>query len=129
MAARRAAWRSLALFILAGGAMTNTLMLAHDPQLPPGLDPARRLSEAVLYTPEFVPEWPLPNLQAIERTLRGEHQPNWGTALGLRGAWSLAPLAAIWAIGFAAIGAVGGGSNRQGGDFDEKREPGKGEER
>ncbi|MBI1784749.1 hypothetical protein HYR69_06350 [Candidatus Sumerlaeota bacterium] len=85
----------LLLFILFVGGFLNVAAVALDPQPPPGLP------EEALLSPSSVKAWPTPFYDLLGYVWRGQTDPNWGTAVGLRGIWSLAPLAAMWAAGAA----------------------------
>lgn len=89
---RRIALRCLLLLVLGVGAFLNAGVVALDPQAPPGLP------EEALYHPESVGTWPIPFLDLLRYVGRGQTDSNWGTWLGLRGFWSLVPLAAVWVI-------------------------------
>lgn len=100
-------WRSSPLgkivvfSLLIAGALANLAVVALDPQLPPGL--GEPLAEEQLLDPASVEQWPAPFFEALEVVLGGQTDPNWGTRAGLRGPWSLAPLAILWAIGLAGL--------------------------
>ncbi len=91
--AGRSPWPvALVLLVLAAGAVFNVGAFALDPQIPPGL------TEAQLMAPASVAAWSTPTLDLWRYLLEGNVDANWGTALGLRGTVSLAPLAVLWII-------------------------------
>ncbi len=94
--ARGSAWtRGVLVSVLVVGAATNASAVAVDPQPPPGL------AEEALLHPASVSEWPSPFFDLLRAAWAGGTDKNWGTRLGLRGLWSLAPLGALWCIALA----------------------------
>lgn len=91
--AARSRWPAVFVFVvLVAGAVFNVGAFALDPQPPPGL------TEEQLMALASVEQWPIPMLDLWRYVLEGNVDANWGTALGLRGAASLAPLALLWII-------------------------------
>lgn len=83
---------ALVLLIAVGGAASNVGVVALDPQPPPGL------TETHLMSPGAITDWTAPYFDLLRFVLQGQTDSNWGTSLGLRGAASLLPLAAIWLL-------------------------------
>ena len=80
------------------GAFFNAAAVAVNPQ------PWSGYGDEQLVRPETIEEWRSPFLELQQAIwLRGETGPNWGTALGLNGPWSLLPLVALWLAAFATI--------------------------
>lgn len=98
-AVRRAAW---ALLIVS--AVGNVAVVSLDPQHPPDLRRPPLLDESALMAPGSVESWPTPYFTMLANVfVHGQTDANLGTAFGLRGAWSLAPLALAWLIFAAAL--------------------------
>lgn len=94
--------------VLLVGSALNVAAVSLDPQPPPGL------AEIELYDPAGVARWPNPFFDLIGHVLRGQTDSNWGTRMGLRGVWSLWPLACLWLLGlwWMLVGAAGSGGSR-----------------
>ena len=100
LASRKRRWGWVAVCAIGLiGLVLNVSAVALDPQVSPGLD------KEILMQPESVKHWPTPVWMLLRYVWQfGQTDHNWGTALGLRGAWSLFPLALIWLAGWWAIG-------------------------
>lgn len=94
--------------MMCAAAIPNLMVVSLDPQPPAGLD------EKALMAPETVGHWPVglfPGMMG--HVWRGQTDPNWGNALGLKGFWSLTPLIALWGaamVCWAALARAGGGT-------------------
>jgi len=93
----RAIFLPLLICTMIYSAALNISVVSLDPQFPPGL------SEEALRDPHSVTAWPHPYFDMLNYVREGQTDPNWGTALGLRGIASLIPLAAIWAMGLSVM--------------------------
>lgn len=93
-------WARRALFTTGLiGAAINLSAVALDPQPPPVI------GQTLLLNPVHINEWPSPMMTLLRYVWQGwQTDANWGTALGLKGPPSLAPLVAVWALGFWGLG-------------------------
>ncbi len=94
----RGKWRRLVWVCAAAGVFWNLGTYGLDPQPTPGID------HALLLDPSRVEQWPMPLLELQKHFWAGQTSPNWGTRLGMRGPWSLLPLAALWVAALAGVG-------------------------
>lgn len=103
------------LFFIIGlaGAVLNVAAFAVDPQPPPDLHwqtdrDMPSLPQSLLMRPQKVEHWSSPFLSLQKFFWVAKYtDSNWGTAIGLHGPASLAPLLAIWALGWWRMGHLG----------------------